>query len=153
MVDYGVVLVLTLGAIAIIILIMMPFVVFGDNGLHIQPAPNITTTYHQQPPFKCPDTVTDPILLVTYSDANNNSIDIWCVVSHSLDNSQYHLVQFVAVYNRFIVVGQCPFVLGTNTFSIETNEEGLINATHWTSTPVILPSGEVSIEMNVNFNR
>lgn len=131
-------------------------------------SPQLKITYHTTNPYYCASELVTNKRLVSYTDTMNNTIDIWCVVNHSLfsnnnnansssssnnnsNNQEDSIIQFMGVYNNFTTIGQCPFVHGINAYLIQTNDQGVINATRWISASP--NNASLTIEWNLKFNQ
>jgi len=81
-------------------------------------------------------------------------VDIYCrwndfIGGQTDENGRLGIMQFIGYYNNKTVIGQCPFYSAVNYYNIETDENGIINATQWISTT---PDMTKSVMFNLTFN-
>jgi len=85
---------------------------------------------------------------VTFTDKAGNTVDVYCKHNEWLEGNTSR--QYTAYYNDVIVIGQCPYSFGLNTYIIKTDEYGIISETLWHSAATD-GSGK-SVEYRLEFN-
>jgi hypothetical protein len=124
-----------------------PSEIFETLGITAPRYSQLLTKEVHNPTLICPDGL-GTLHYITYTDKAGNTVDIYCMHNEWLAEETDR--QYIGYYNNQVVIGQCPYNVGLNTYTIMTDKSGIINSTFWRS---VTPDGSgKSVEYRLEFN-